>query len=434
MASAAVAVLVAVAAAAVVPSADACVEASILRDATTSGNSCSSILSNNLLFWSSYDFSLDAAEQFFGPLDLLLRGGAASAERAADPEEGESSSATTTVAETAAPDDATPRSNRTNFRDGAVVSDKNKMIFSFFQKGDGSESDPDGIPARYLKMQNGHRDRAALAVESTLQWRAEHDIDRLLLTPQTKFDVCKHVFPHAFLGRDKDNHVVFLQRPALIDLQRGKKNKLTNDELLLHYVYVNEYLWQILEATEPLGTMISLLDLTGLDFSVLKKRELIGFVKKFVSTMDSHFPQRSHKTLILNAPKWFNALFKMFSPLLRESTKAKIEIHSRGKKQDEALRRTLGDAVAKLLPPSLWSKKHTKGKKRGDHKDGDEPEVDHGDDDPQHHPFGQTHHHHHKHHHHQHEDPHSEVIPETELEKELRAFVSLPIRHTVAHN
>jgi CRAL/TRIO domain len=288
-------------------------------------------------------------------------------------------------------------SNRTNYRSQAVVSDKNKMIFSLFQKGDGSETDPDGIPTRYLKMQSYNRDRAMSALEATLKWRAENKMDEILKTPQTKFDLCKTVFPHYFLGRDKDNHVVFLQRPALIDLQRGKKkNKLTNDELLLHYVYVNEYLWQILEASEPQGTMISLLDLTGLDFSVLKKRDLIGFVKKFVSTMDSHFPQRSHKTLILSAPKWFNALYKLFSPLLRETTKAKIEIHSRGKKQDEALRRVLGDKVAQLLPPSVWSKKHVKGRK--------------GDDEG--------------HHHAHHVDWHNEVIPETELEKELRAFVS----------
>jgi hypothetical protein len=49
-----------------------------------------------------------------------------------------------------------------------------------------------------------------------------------------------------------------------------------------------------------------------------------------------------------------------------------------------------------LLPPSVWSKKHQKGRKRED----------------------EDHHHAHP------VDFHNEVIPESELEKELRAFVS----------
>jgi hypothetical protein len=356
-------------------------------------------------------------------LDLLVRGGAAALAAGSDEDVSENDDGSAVCSEDsgifmrggaseAAAESPSRPANRTNYRNQAVVSDKSKMVFSLFQKGDGSETDPDGIPTRYLKMQSYNRDRALSALETTLKWRLENNMDEILKRPQTKFDLCKAVFPHYFLGRDKDNHVVFLQRPALIDLQRGKKNKLTNDELLLHYVYVNEYLWQILEASEPQGTMISLLDLTGLDFGVLKKRELIGFVKKFVATMDAHFPQRSHKTLILSAPKWFNALYKIFSPLLRETTKAKIEILSRGKKQDDALRRALGDKLAELLPPSVWSRKHDKAKKgEGHHDDGDD-----------------EHHHHqkkHRHRHHHREDFHNEVIPETELEKELRAFVSV---------
>jgi hypothetical protein len=404
--------------------ADACVESPRLRT-----NSCSS----SLLFWSSYDFSVDAATQFLGPLDLLVRGGggggaaASLMTRGDDDEVSENDDDVSAIcsqdsglfvrggASYTGTDIPSPPTNRTNYRDQAVVSDKSKMVFSLFQKGDGSETDPDGIPTRYLKMQNYNRDRAMSALEATLKWRSENKMDEILKRPQTKFDLCKTVFPHYFLGRDKDNHVVFLQRPALIDLQRGKKNKLTNDELLLHYVYVNEYLWQIVEASEPQGTMISLLDLTGLDFGVLKKRELIGFVKKFVATMDSHFPQRSHKTLILSAPKWFNALYKIFSPLLRETTKAKIEIHSRGKKQDEALRRVLGDKLAQLLPPSVWSRKHVKAKKGEE-----EQEQEHHDGDDK-----EYRHHQKKHRHHHHEDFHNEVIPETELERELRAFVSV---------
>jgi hypothetical protein len=128
----------------------------------------------------------------------------------------------------------------------------------------------------------------------------------------------------------------------------------------MHYVYVLEYCWNLLDpptptedGTEDHNTMTSIIDLTGLDFSILRHRELVGFCKDFVQMMSAHYPQRSYKTLLLNAPSWFGMLYKMFSPLLRESTKAKIEILSHGKHQTEKLRELLGDECLKYLPQEL---------------------------------------------------------------------------------
>lgn len=143
-----------------------------------------------------------------------------------------------------------------------------------------------------------------------------------------------------------------------------------------HYVYVNEYLWQILEADTPLGTMTSIVDLYGLNFSVMRQTELLAFLKVFVKTMDQHFPQRSYKTLIINAPKWFNVMYKLLSPLMRETTKAKISIHANGKRQDQALKAQLGTEDAeKLLPRTCWTmhkkKKHRHGHGHGHHEEDD---------------------------------------------------------------
>lgn len=68
------------------------------------------------------------------------------------------------------------------------------------------------------------------------------------------------------------------------------------------YVYAMEYIWQLLEPN-PDALMTSIIDLTGLSFSVIRKRELVMFIQKFCSTMDSHFPQRAHRTLLINSPK-----------------------------------------------------------------------------------------------------------------------------------
>ncbi len=213
---------------------------------------------------------------------------------------------------------------------------KSPYAFSLYQENDGSKDDPDGIPIRYLKMQGYKRENAKRALDSTLAWRQANDIDTILARPHAKFDVCKRVFPHYFCGRDDTNHVILLQRPGLIDLTIAEANDISGDDLLYHYIYEMEYLWHILEPI-PNGTMTSVIDLTGLNLSVLAKRELLNVVQKFCSTMDAHFPQRSHKTLLINSPKWFGALYKIISPLLRETTKQKISILSKGSDQDRAL-------------------------------------------------------------------------------------------------
>jgi hypothetical protein len=104
-----------------------------------------------------------------------------------------------------------------------------------------------------------------------------------------------------------------------------------------------EYLWQITEQNDPDATMTSVIDLTGLNISVLRRAELLKVAQMFCTTMDAHFPQRSHRTLLINAPKWFGAIYKLISPLLRESTKQKIQIFSKGKKQDDALQNLLSE-------------------------------------------------------------------------------------------
>lgn len=371
----------------------------------------------SLLFWAAFDFSVDAALQFLGPVDRFLRGADAPSGDCLDPHSS-SPMACTSDHDTPFIDDlfasmddlvSSLMKNLSSVLNGKKEDhDSGELVnisfpvgrggarfggarqsFSLYQPGDGSETDPDGIPTRYLVMQNGKREAAKNAVQSTLQWRKEHEIDHILTRPHQKFDQAKAVFPHFFLGRDKNGDIVFLQRPALIDLARAKKNGLSLKDLLMHYVFVNEYLWQILEKSKPLGTMTSIIDLTGLQFGVLRKRELIQFLKLTVSTMDSHFPQRAHKTLILNAPKWFNTVYKLFSPLMRESTKAKIEIHTRGRKQDDALKKYLNQQACENLPAGFWSKKKSdKKKKKGEH------EVEEG-----------------------------ENMSETQLEQEFRSFV-----------
>lgn len=222
------------------------------------------------------------------------------------------------------------------------TTDRKDYSFSVFQKGDGHETDPDGIPSRYMKMQGDRRDLAKAALENTLKWREENEVDTLLARPHPKFDVSKAVFPHYFCGRDDTQHVILVQRPGLMNVDIAHKNDLSGEDLLMHYVYVMEYLWRIIDP-EPDATMTSIIDLTGLNISILRKREQLRIGSLFLSTMDAHFPQRSYRTYLINAPRWFGAVYKLATPLLRESTKEKIQILSKGKEQDQVLDQLLRD-------------------------------------------------------------------------------------------
>lgn len=272
-------------------------------------------------------------------------------ENASDPVPHEEQVEDGTAKETSVDDDSNVSSE--------TEQDDNQLYkFSLYQSGDGSEEDPDGIPRRFLNMSKGNRAVAQAALKATLQWRQEHDVDTILANPHANYDICKSITLHSFLGRDATGHIAFFQRPALNSgehLAMAHKHNITNNDLVLHYVYVLEYCWNVLDppTSNESRVMTSIIDLTGLDLSLLRKKELIGFVQQFVSMMSTHYPQRAYKTLILNAPSWFGMLYKLISPMLRESTKAKVQILSQGNKQLSVLKEALGEDCLKYLPPEL---------------------------------------------------------------------------------
>ena len=391
-----------------------------LRRISACTSSSSSL--DRLLFWSNYEFNVDAATQNMGPLidlsvvpeddcwleqvnirtipddeppiidftqeaDLEVLTGLPS------PQNQEYEVLLPTLNDTSATWWSTPRG-------GA-----RPHSYGLFQKDDGSENDPDGIPTRFLLMHSGNRAAAKQSLDAAIQWRRKHQIDNILNIPHPKFDLCKAVYPHYFLGRNHDGHVVFVQHPARINLQRARDNQLSEEELLMHYVYVNEYLWQIVEADNALATMTSVIDLQGLNLGILRQMDILNFVKVFVSTMDSYYPQRAHQTLVVNTPKWFQTIYKLLSPLMRDTTKAKISILSRGKAQDEALKKQLGPEVEKKVPDSFWSswkapkkRRNKKRKQRKTKEEEDDEEEEEAVDDV--------------------------VVPDSKLENELKEYVS----------
>lgn len=241
----------------------------------------------------------------------------------------------------------------------ATATDDATYNFPLFPEQDSFASDPNApIPVRYLDA-HGKEDIARQATLDSLQWRQQYQIDTMLSRPHPNYDIAKRVLPHYFIGRSAvTNHVVFVQRPGLADLALAKHNDLVIQDMLLQYAYVFEYCWNVLHphqtsATDKDALMIGILDMQGLNLGILRKPELLSFVKEFVAMIDAQYPTRAYKTLMVNAPQWFSALYKVVSPIMRETTKEKIVLYSAGKQQDAALEEALGQNMAETVKDAL---------------------------------------------------------------------------------
>ena len=99
--------------------------------------------------------------------------------------------------------------------------------------------------------------------------------------------------------------------------------------------------------------MTSIIDCDGVGMDMFYSKQFRSFGKKLVAIMSNHYPTRSYKTLIINAPRWIKLAFNLVKPLMRESTRKKVTILNAGPYQDEILKELLG--CGDTLPSYLSS-------------------------------------------------------------------------------
>lgn len=237
--------------------------------------------------------------------------------------------------------------------EGTANADQSKSTLDAFEfkaskPDDGSADDPDGIPRRY-HIAHKSIETAKAAFDHTVEWRQEHDVNTILSRSHSKYDLCKSIFPVYISGRDRNNNIIIVQRVGLIDFSMAHKNNISGDDLIMHYVYMVEYCWNILEPS-PEAVMTTVLDAKGVDFKTFTDNETRSFLRKFVKIMSDHYPSRSYRTMIINCPKWANMVYNFIKPVLRESTREKIMLLNGGKSQDDTLIEILGpDSVPSYL-------------------------------------------------------------------------------------
>jgi len=65
------------------------------------------------------------------------------------------------------------------------------------------------------------------------------------LPMQCRFALIKSKYAHCFHLPDKGGRVTYYERPGMSDFAELKRVGITKTDLLDHYVYCMEYLWQV---------------------------------------------------------------------------------------------------------------------------------------------------------------------------------------------
>lgn len=186
------------------------------------------------------------------------------------------------------------------------------------------EGRPSQAPARYVRGCGGD---AEARWELTLRWRADNGIDTLLQEEQPRFALLKECYPQYFHGRSKQGCPVLFEQLGLIDVRRLKANGVDKAALLRHYLFIMEYLWTQIEPDEELGRVVTVLDIRGVSVYDLMG-DALEFLKLTSKTIQLHYVERCSHMYIVNAPMFFNLVWKVVAPLLHENTRRKIRILS----------------------------------------------------------------------------------------------------------
>ncbi|KAJ0405314.1 hypothetical protein P43SY_001073 [Pythium insidiosum] len=172
--------------------------------------------------------------------------------------------------------------------------------------------------------EKGDEEKGRQRYENTLQWRKELDIDNLLIKPHQTFETIKKYYPQYFHGRSKSGSPVYYEQPGKIDLAGLKREGLSIEDLLHHYMYITEYLWRVIEPSDT-GRSVTVLDVSGIGMSDLGG-EVLDFIKRASAFTGAHYPERSAHIFIINIPGWFNMIWRMIKPLIDPVTREKIHM------------------------------------------------------------------------------------------------------------
>lgn len=184
---------------------------------------------------------------------------------------------------------------------------------------------------RFMRARQHDLHKAEKMFLDHLAWRKDFGTDTILDDfVYNERDSFLALYPQGYHKVDKSGRPIYVQHLGQINLKALKN--VTTEERMIKY-HVQEYeraLKYIFPACSKvrghyISQTLAILDLKGVGL-----RHLNGDVKRILSTIttidQNNYPETLGKTLIINAPAVFRAIWAIVKPMLDPRTQAKIEV------------------------------------------------------------------------------------------------------------
>lgn len=164
-------------------------------------------------------------------------------------------------------------------------------------------------------------------IEEVLTWRTEQKIDDLAAKEFPKHADFVRAWPHGLHGVSRDGHVLYIDRPGLMDPAYFAANFTMEEYMSMHIQFME---WMA-EAKRRLSAKLEtprykhvvILDLTNFGMSHFGSR-VREPIKKLINIDSTKYPETLHQMYVVNPSFMFRAIWTIVSPLLDDSTKSRI--------------------------------------------------------------------------------------------------------------
>jgi hypothetical protein len=145
------------------------------------------------------------------------------------------------------------------------------------------------------------------------EWREAHAIDAILATPIPHFAAVKDAYLHAVVGRTRDGRAVLVEGmgSARAAVAKLKPQGVGPEDVVYQFIFTLEWMARVLDpGAAPAGRFVRIYDLKGVKFTDCADKVSAAMGREATQVLESHFPGRMDRAFIVNAPGFFNMLWK----------------------------------------------------------------------------------------------------------------------------
>ncbi|KAL8779465.1 MAG: hypothetical protein Q9213_006919 [Squamulea squamosa] len=163
---------------------------------------------------------------------------------------------------------------------------------------------------RYLRATKWDVHQAGLRLQGTLTWRQEYGLEKH--TP-------KYISPENATGKQVLTGYDVAGRPCLY-LNPGKQNTERSNKQVEHLVYMLERTIDLMPAGQENLSLI-----INFDKKLGGERPPLWQGKQVLNILQSHYPERLGRALIINIPWIVQPFFKLINPFIDPATREKLK-------------------------------------------------------------------------------------------------------------